>query len=354
MTLPSEAPITDNPPVLYPPRLNPDWYSAGIEQALDPELRIIDAHFHFSDHWAGYQLEDQLQDVAAGHRIDATVFMQVGWKYRTSGPEHLRPVGETEAVVAFAEQAAAYRTTTRVAAAIVGYADLCLGDAVTEVLAAHVEAGKGRFRGIRCSAARHASFQFGVLPRPPVGLYSAPGFRAGMRRLAASELVFDAWIYHTQLQEVIDLARAVPEATIVLDHVGGILGIGDYAGRRHDAFDEWLKSIKTLASCPNVFVKIGGYGIATFGFQTELLPAPPTSSVLAELWRPSAEVVIEAFGSHRCMFESNFPVDRSSGHYSTVWNAFKRIADGATMQEKNDLFYSTAASVYKIDQPYPN
>ncbi|WP_260986097.1 amidohydrolase family protein [Bordetella genomosp. 13] len=334
--------------MLHPPRLDPRWYAAPPERAIEPGRRIIDAHFHFSDHWAGYGLDDQLRDAATGHRIDATVFMQVGWKYRTDGPEHLRPVGETEAVVSLAEQAASREAGTRVAAGIVGYADLRLGDAAAEVLEAHVEAGKGRFRGVRCSAARHESFRFGVLPRPPVGLYSEPAFRAGLRRLAAMDLVFDAWIYHPQLQEVIDLARAVPEATIVLDHVGGILGAGAYAGRRDEAFAEWLASIRTLASCPNVVVKIGGYGIATFGFQSERLPEPPSSAVLAEHWRPSAEVVIEAFGANRCMFESNFPVDRSSGNYSTVWNAFKRIAAHATEGEKDDLFAGTAARVYRI------
>ncbi|ARP84408.1 amidohydrolase [Bordetella genomosp. 8] len=348
MSLPPQTADEDDPPVLHPPRLDPAWYTARPEPAIEPELAIIDAHFHFSDHWAGYGLDDQLRDVGGGHRIDATIFMQVGWKYWTSGPAHLRPVGETEAVVALAEEAAARGATTRVAAGIVGYADLLLGDAVTEILEAHVDAGKGRFRGVRCSAARHRSFKFGVLPRPPVGLYACPGFRAGLRRLAAMGLVFDAWIYHPQLAEVLDLARAVPEAMIVLDHIGGILGVGDYAGRGDEAWREWMKSIRALAACPNVFVKIGGYGIATFGHRTESLSSPPSSAALAELWRPSAEVVMEAFGSHRCMFESNFPVDRSSGNYCTVWNAFKRIAAGAGEQEKNDLFSGTAARVYRI------
>lgn len=336
------------PPVLLPPHLSPAWYSTPSEPVLDPERRIIDAHFHFSDHWAGYGLEDQLQDAGIGHRVNATIFMQVGWKYRTSGPEHLRPVGETEAVVALAEEALSRAAATEVAAGIVGYADLCLGDAVEEVLAAHVEAGKGRFRGIRASAARNESFRFGVLPLPPMGLYSFPEFRAGIRRLTAMNLVFDAWVYHPQLQEVIDLARAVPDATIVLDHVGGILGVGSYAQRRHEAFDEWRKSIKLLAACPNVSVKIGGYGIAMFGHKSELLASPPSSAVLADTWRPSAEEVINAFGSNRCMFESNFPVDRSSGSYATVWNAFKRISAAASEDEKNDLFSATAARVYQI------
>lgn len=344
-----DIPAGGEPPVLTPPDLSPAWYLTPSEPVLEPERRIIDAHFHFSDHWAGYGLDDQLQDASIGHRIESTIFMQVGWKHRTSGPEHLRPVGETEAVVSLAEKAKSRASRTNVAAGIVGYADLCLGDAVAEVLTLHVEAGRGRFRGVRCSAARHESFKFGVLPRPPVGLYSYPEFRVGMRRLAAMNLVFDAWVYHPQLQEVLDLARAVPDATIILDHVGGILGVGRYAGRRREAFNEWRKSIQSLAACPNVVVKIGGYGIATFGHKSELLPTPPSSSSLAEVWRPSAEVVIDAFGTSRCMFESNFPVDRSSGNYSTVWNAFKRIAAAASDDEKDDLFFATAARVYQIE-----
>jgi len=335
-------------PILHPPRLSPQWYLSSPEPPLEPERRIIDAHFHFSDHWAGYGLDDQLRDVASGHRIDATIFMQVGWNYRESGPEMFRPVGETEAVVALAEASRSLESPTRIAAGIVGYADLRLGDVVGEVLAAHVEAGKGRFRGIRCSAARHESFRFGVLPRPPRFLYADSSFRRGLRRLAEMDLVFDAWVYHTQLQDVVDLARSVPEATIVLDHIGGLLGVSEYFDRHEIAFDEWRRAIVALADCPNVVVKIGGYGIATFGFRCERLPTPPSSSVLADLWRPSAEIVIEAFGTNRCMFESNFPVDRSSGHYSNVWNAFKNIAAVASEDEKANLFHDTAARIYKI------
>lgn len=338
----------DSLPELHPPKLSVDWYLNHSEPALEPERRIIDAHFHFSDHWAGYGLEDQLRDVTSGHRIEATIFMQVGWKYRNTGPEELRPVGETEAVVQLAEDARSLASPSRIAAGIVGYADLRLGAGVADVLDAHIEAGKGRFRGVRASAARHEGFKFGVLPRPPVGLYADPDFRAGLRTLASMDLVFDAWVYHTQLQDVLDLARAVPEATIVVDHIGGLLGVGEYADDRQRAFNEWRQDILLLATCANVFVKIGGYGIATFGHRTEQQSRPPTSSALADIWRPSAEFVIEAFGAERCMFESNFPVDRSSGHYSNVWNAFKRIAGNAGESEKANLFYETASRIYKV------
>ncbi|WP_256600628.1 MULTISPECIES: amidohydrolase family protein [unclassified Pseudomonas] len=335
-------------PMLKAPRLNPDWYADSPETILDPGRRIIDAHFHFTDHWAGYGLNEQLADVEAGHRVEATVFIQCGWNYRATGPEPLKPVGETEAVTRIAEQALAQGARAEIAAAIVGHADLTMGAAVEDVLVAHQEAANGRFRGIRCAAARSEAFRFGVLPRPERQLFADPNFRRGLQQLAKHELAFDAWIYHTQIQEVVDLARAVPEVPIVLDHLGGILGVFEHAQRRREVFAEWQRSVRQLADCPNVFVKIGGYAIAISGYHFEQYLTPPSSQLLAELWRPTAEFVIETFGAERCMFESNFPVDRAAGHYATVWNAFKLIAQSASESEKERLFSGTAAQVYRI------
>ncbi|OLL27352.1 amidohydrolase [Burkholderia sp. SRS-W-2-2016] len=336
-----------------PPRLatrhpEPGWLALGAEPVLEPERRIIDPHHHFSHHWGGYGLDDLLRDTGAGHRIENTVYVQCGWEYRSDGAEQMKPVGEIEAVVKLAEAARARGTPTDVAAGIVGYADLLLGDAVEPVLAAQIDAGKGRFRGIRYAASRHEAFQHGVLPRPPLGLYADKAFRAGVRQLARHGLTFDAWVYHTQLQDVIDLARAVPETTIVLDHIGGLLGVGPYAGRPRAAFDEWLPLLAPLAACPNIVMKIGGYGTTVFGYDFVSQPSPPSSTTLANAWRPSVEAVLEAFGARRCMFESNFPVDRCSASYATVWNAFKRLAANASETDKADLFYNTAARIYRI------
>ena len=341
--------VQGNPPTILTKHPSQQWLDSNREATLDPELRVIDPHHHFSEHWGGYGLEELLADTGAGHRVDATVYIQCGWQYRETGPEHLRPIGETEAVVRLAEQARAAGAPTNVAAGIVGFADMLLGARVDDVLHAHIEAGKGRFRGIRMAGSRHASFQHGVLARPPEGLFADTRFRQGVRTLAKLGLSFDAWVYHTQIQDVIDLARAVPEATIVLDHVGGILGVGAYQGRRQQAFAEWQPMMAPLAACPNVVVKIGGYGTAIFGYDRLSDAQAPSSETLANEWRPSVETVIEHFGAQRCMFESNFPVDRMSASYHTVWNAFKRLAGNASEAEKRALFSETAARVYRLN-----
>lgn len=347
-TQPVQAAVHTAPPLLQTRHPSAAWLGSAPEAALDPQRRIIDPHHHFSHHWGGYGLDDLLRDTGAGHRIENTVYVQCGWEYRHSGEERMKPVGETEAVVRLAKAAKARGENTDVAAGIVGYADLLLGDAVESVLHAQIDAGEGRFRGIRFAASRHESFQHGVLPRPPIGLYADNTFRAGIRRLARLGLTFDAWVYHTQLQDVIDLARAVPEATIVVDHIGGLLGVGPYAGRQKAAFDEWLPLLAPLAACPNIVMKIGGYGTTVFGYDFISQPTPPSSTTLCDAWRPTVNEVIETFGATRCMFESNFPVDRASASYATVWNAFKRLAADASESEKAELFYNTAARTYRI------
>ena len=326
---------------------DPAWLRAGAEEPLDAGLEIIDAHHHFSEHWGGYLPDDLLAD-REGHNIRATVYVQCGWQYRAAGPEGLRPVGETEAVVAATRHANSLQSGTRVAAAIVGYADLRLGAAVHEVLAAQVEAGQGRFRGVRNSGAYHDTFRHGVLPRPMKGLYQDRAFREGYACLARHGLCFDAWIYHPQIDEVIDLAADFPETPLILDHIGGLLGVAEYEGRPDAARAEWLPAMKRLARCPNVHVKIGGLGTAVFGFDYTSRADPPSSRQLADAWRPAVHETLELFGTRRCMFESNFPVDRSAGAYGVVWNALKRLAEGASAEEKACLFRDNAARIYRI------
>lgn len=237
---------------------------------------------------------------------------------------------------------------TQVAAAIVGYADLRLGAVVDDVLLAQIEAGEGRFRGIRNSGAYHHSFKHGVLPRPMQGLYADKAFRTGFAKLAQHGLCFDAWIYHPQIDDVVALARAFPETTLVLDHIGGVLGVAEYEEQPQQAWAQWQPAIRRLAQCPNVHVKIGGLGTAVFGFDFALRSQPPSSLELAQAWKPLVHETIEAFGPGRCMFESNFPVDRSAAGYGVVWNAFKRLASGLSAQEKQGLFHGNAASIYGI------
>ncbi|MBT4687863.1 MAG: amidohydrolase family protein, partial [Rhodospirillaceae bacterium] len=172
----------------------------------------------------------------------------------------------------------------------------------------------------------------------------------GFAQLAPLNMSFDAWFYHPQISELTDLARAFPETPIVMDHVGAPLGIGPYAGRRDEIFASWAKDISALAQCPNVHVKLGGLAMKLTGFGHHKLDVPPPSDVLAEAWKPYLMHCIEAFGPDRCMFESNFPVDKASCAYTTLWNAFKRVAADFGASEKAALFHDTAARFYRIQE----
>ena len=322
------------------------------EPILDPDLPIIDTHHHLwhrPDH--RYLLDDFLADVRTGHNVVATVFEECHAMYRASGPVEMRPVGETEFVAGVAAMSASgLYGPTRVAAGIVGFADLTLGDRVEPVLAAHVRASGGRFRGVRYSTGWDASKVIGN-SRTATGphVLQQADFRAGLARLSALGLTFDAWLYHPQLADIIDLARAFPTASIVMCHVGGPLGYGPYAGKRDEVFTSWKARITELATCQNVVVKLGGMlnRLAAYDFRAR--PAPVSSAELADYWRPYMETCIELFGPHRCMFESNFPVEKMGIGWAALWNAFKRIAAGASADEKLALFSGTARRVYRLD-----
>ena len=332
------------------PVVRPEWLAlAEPEDIIEPARPIIDPHHHL---WIrdGYRyfLDELLEDLGSGHAIAATVFLQCAWAYRTDGPEALRPVGETEFVVAIAEEAARRGCKTRVCAGIVAHADLTLGAAVDEVLAAQQTAAAGRLRGIRHLTARDEGFRAGIAPPPPAHLMGARAFRAGYARLAQFGLSYDAWLYHPQIPELTALARDVPGTPIVLNHLGGPLGIGPYQGRGDEVFATWRASIIDLASCPNVTMKLGGLAMMVAGFAFHERPRPPTSTQMASAWRPYFEAAIEAFGPNRCMFESNFSVDKAMCGYAPLWNAFKRVAAGASASEKNALFHDTAARFYRL------
>ena len=337
------------PLVLTHPLPNPTWLAKLSEDILEPDLPIVDPHHHLWDHNGNtYYLDQLLGDLTSGHNIVATVFLQCFWAYRTSGPDGMRPVGETEFVAGVAAEAQRRKTHANICAGIVGFADLRLGDAVDEVLEAHTVAGAGRFRGIRHITARHPRFLASMSTPPTFGLMADPTFRKGFARLGARGLSYDAWLYHTQIDQLVDLARAFPDTPIVLNHVGGPLGVGPYRGRREEVFAAWHASIKTLATCPNVHMKLGGLAMVVNGFDFHENVLPPSSGEMADAWRPYMEALIEAFGASRCMFESNFPVDKAMCAYPTMWNAFKRIAAGASAAEKAALFHDTATRFYRI------
>jgi predicted TIM-barrel fold metal-dependent hydrolase len=328
------------------------WQELTREDPIDPERPIIDPHHHLWDYpTSRYLLEDILADTGSGHNVVKTVFIECLSKYRTAGPSGMRPVGETEfvAAVAAASESGEYGPT-RVAAGIVGFADLTLGEAVAPVLAAHIDAGGGRFRGIRHAAAWHADESIAnAHTHPPQGLMADAAFRRGFGQLQRHGLSFDAWIYHTQLRELSDLARAFPQTRIILDHVGTPLGLGPYTGKRAEVFQEWKKAIPAVAACENVVVKLGGLAMKVCGFDWHKAHKPPTSQMLAATMAPYFEYCIEQFGVDRCMFESNFPVDKVSCGYTVLWNAFKRMAQALSQAEQTALFHDTAARVYRLN-----
>ena len=330
---------------------NDDWLVSGEEAALEPELAICDPHHHLWDHPGSRYLLDELVSDGSAHRVLKTVFVECGSMYREAGPESLRPVGETEFVDAVAVESASGRHgAMRACAGIVGHADLLLGAAVDEVLAAHCAASPERFRGIRHSAAWHASDQIRKShSSPPPHLYREPKFREGFARLAARGLSFDAWQFHTQLDEVAELARAFPETTIVLDHVGGPLGIGPFEDRHAEVFPLWRDSISQLAACQNLVMKLGGLQMPINGFGWHKRDEPPSSVELADRLAPYYLHCIEEFGSARCMFESNFPVDKASCSYTVLWNFFKRLTQDFAPAERAALFHGTAVRVYRLD-----
>ena len=348
---------TTDPAVLMtaPPahlRVRPDWLARREEEILEPDLPIVDPHHHLVDreNTGRYLLPDLLADTGSGHNITATVYLEWLSMCRADGPVELRPVGEVEFANGVAAMAASgVYGKTKVCAGIVGYADLALGARVEPVLEAMILAGGGRFRGIRFISASHPDDAArGSSVNRPAGLLMDSRIREGFARLHPLGLSFDAWMYHTQLGELVDLARAFPETPIVLDHVGGPIGLGPYAGRGEEVFAEWSGRIAELAGCPNVHIKLGGLGMRLFGFDVHEGELPPTSEQLAAAWRPYVETCIAAFGANRSMFESNFPVDKGSGSYHVFWNAFKRIAAGFSAAEKAALFASTASRFYRL------
>jgi L-fuconolactonase len=326
------------------------------EAALEPDLPIIDPHHHFWDtpHRGHYFLPELLADIGGGHTIVATVFLECQAMYRKQGPEEMAPVGEVEFVNGIAAMSASGNYgPCRVAEGIVGYADLRLGARVRDVLEAEIAAGGGRFRGIRQGVSWDAHGSIGKFASRVVPPHLAldPSFREGFSQLAKLGLTFESWQYHPQLPDAIDLARAFPDTTIILNHVGGVLGVGPYSGRRQEILAGWRNDIAALAQCPNVNVKLGGMGMTSFGFEFHERDVPPSSEELASAWRQYIEPCIEAFGVNRCMFESNFPPDKQSCGYTEVWNAFKRITAGASATEKTALYSGTAARVYRLTAP---
>jgi predicted TIM-barrel fold metal-dependent hydrolase len=328
-----------------------DWLAQHTEEVIDPQRPIVDPHHHLWDRGGlRYMIEDIAADIGSGHNIIATVYVEARSMYRAAGPEALRPVGEVE----FANGAAAMSASggygpAAICAGIVGHANLLLGDGAKPVLEAEIAAGHGRFRGIRHSSAWDAEAEVaGMYASRPQGLLLDSTFRKGFACLAPLSLSFDSWLFHPQIGELADLARAFPDTKIMLDHCGGPIGRGRFANRRDETFVEWKASILEIAKCPNVSVKLGGLAMCLLGYDFHLRPKPPSSEEAAAAWRPYIETCIEAFGPARAMFESNFPPDKGQCSYQVIFNAFKRIAAPYSEAEKTALFSRTATDFYRL------
>ena len=333
--------------------LSDNWLGLTKEPILEPDLEIIDPHHHLWDFMEyPYQLKEFLADTGSGHKVISTVFLECTTCFRAEGPEEMRPLGEVEYVngIAALSASGAYGPT-RVAAGIVGLAELRLGGGVEAVLQAQINAGGGRFKGIRYVGSwddKEPTIHNGHT-KPTRHMYRDDArFQEGFAVLGKLSLTFDAWCYHHTIPDVIALARKFPDQPIVLDHCGGPLGAGYYASRRDEVFAAWSESIRELGTCPNVMIKLGGIGMRVNGFDFHTREKPPASEELAKAWNPFIQTCIEAFGPKRAMFESNFPVDKFSGSYAIYWNAFKRLASGASDAEKADLFRDSARRFYKL------
>jgi len=338
----------------YPP---PDasWLARHVEDVIDPALPIIDAHHHlWTEGGAPYLLPEITEDVTDGHAITSTVFVQAHYGYRDDLPPHLAPIGETEKVAAIAADAARSNLPTRIAEGIVAHADLLLGTDVGEVIDAHEAVARGALRGIRHSVSRDEHFPDGIVLRPaPAGMLADPRYRAGLATLARRGLSYDAMLYHEQIPELVAVARAEPSLDIVLDHIGCILGVGYYETRGAETFEAWRRTMAELAACDNVSVKFGGLGMIICGARWHERDTPPSSADLASAWQPYFETCVELFGPDRCMFESNFPVDKAMYSYRTLWNAFKRLTARFGDDERDALFSGTASRVYRLRNPVP-
>lgn len=331
---------------------NHDWLLAVREDIIEPDRPIIDPHHHLWRRRAGgdYLLEDLWEDTGSGHNIKKTVFVECHASYRREGPEHLRPVGETEFVAEMARCSRAGGPGQAEIAAIVAHADLRLDAELEEVLEAHAEAAEGLFRGIRQSGAYEGDEDYlFIKPRQPKGLYLDPDFQRGVARLGRKGFTYDTWHYHYQNQDFIKLAQAAPDTVIILDHFGTPLGVGPYAGQREKIYRQWKQDIAAIAKCENVFAKLGGLAMPDNGFGWNLRDVPPDSDEFVEAQKRYYLHALDCFGPDRCMFESNFPVDKWSLSYHVVWNGFKKIVADFSESEKSKLFYNTAARVYDLD-----
>ena len=330
-----------------------DWLALTQEPTLEPEIAICDPHHHFWDFrsaripYQRYLLHELVADFDCGHNVRSTVFIEARAMYRPAGPVEMRPVGEVEFVQGLAAASASgLYGPCRAAAAIVGHADLKLADRVAPVLEALRAASPNRFRGIRHTVTWDPHPE--VENREKEGVLATAEYRAGARVLARMGLSLDTGVCFPQLPELAEFARAVPDLMIILNHLGGLNRIGPYGNRDDEVLATWRSGIAAVAKCPNVSLKLGGIGMPRVGFDWHTRDKPIGSEELAASMAPLVSYCIEQFGPERCMFESNFPVDKVSFSHHVLFNAFKRFSKDHSASERAALFHDTAVGVYRI------
>ena len=332
-----------------------EWLNQHIEDPISPNIPIIDPHHHLWDVGFGrYYIEELLEDInSSGHNILSTVYIMSSSNtkiYSKDGLEEFKPLTEIEFATSEGKRADLIpNNRVKVNASIVGSVDLTYGNKLQPVLEKAVNISEGRLKGIRMLLASHTDprISSGAV-KSDLGLMLHPNFIDGAKCVQDANLSLDFWIYHTQLNEMEKIARALPDLTIILNHIGGPIHIGEYEGKQAATHREWRSAMMRLSRIPNINVKLGGLGMAVNGAKFHNSKFPPNSVQLSDVWKPWIYETIDMFGFDRCMFESNFPVDKGSCSYGALWNAFKILAKDMSDDEINKLFSKNAAKIYKI------
>ena len=331
-----------------------EWIAQIKEEIINPELPIIDPHHHL---WNGdnqlagsfpYLIENLNEDTFSGHNIVGTIFMECAQGYYLDGEEKYKPVGETEFVINLIKDSEKLSKSTNIMG-IIGFADLMLGHEVKDVLNTHLSKGEGLFRGIRHAAGWDKNNEIHNSHSNPIeNIYHNKSFMKGAEELINLKLTFDAWHYHHQINDLSIFAKKYPELTIIHDHFGGPLGVGPYEGKKEEIFKKWKDDISLLSESKNVFAKLGGLAMPVNGWNFHKQNKPASSDQIVDMHHEYYLHTINCFGVERCMFESNFPVDRRSVSYHVIWNAFKKMVLGYSDEDKNKLFFKNAKDVYGV------
>jgi predicted TIM-barrel fold metal-dependent hydrolase len=293
------------------PFIDPHHHLWDLEKNYYPWLSDGVKPSAFGDYTAilkSYRIEDYLAD-AKNQNLVKSVHLDVGFDPRN-------PVGETKWLQGVADQHGFPH-------GIVGYADLSRPD-VGDLLDRHME--YPNFRGIRQSMNYHEDSAKTYLTRPEVS--RTPEWRRGFRELSKRGLSFDLQLYYPQIPEFVELAGEFPDTLVILNHTGMQVD-----GPAH--FEAWRQNMKLLATAPNVVCKISGLGMGDWNWTVDSI-------------RPYVESAIEAFGVGRCMFATNFPVDKLFSSYDDILFAFKTITSGCSLSERMALFHDNAEKYYRL------